>query len=158
MLSAIGTVENIPKYLDKAKDKSDPFRLMGFGHRVYRNHDPRATLMRQVCQDVLATVPHTPDLILAQKLEQAALTDEYFISRKLYPNVDFYSGIVLRALGIPTDMFTVIFAVARTAGWLAQWNESFADTGQRISRPRQLYTGKAVREFVPMAKRPEKKK
>lgn len=158
MLKEIGTAENIPKYIAKAKDKSDPFRLMGFGHRVYRNHDPRATLMRQVCQDVLATVPHTPDLELAQRLEQAALQDEYFISRKLYPNVDFYSGIVLRALGIPTDMFTVIFAVSRTVGWLAQWNESFADQGQRISRPRQLYTGQATREFVPLFKRPDKNK
>jgi len=157
MLKQIGAAERIPEFIAKAKDKSDPFRLMGFGHRVYRNHDPRATLMRQVCLEVLATVPHTPDLTLAQELEQAALSDEYFVSRKLYPNVDFYSGIVLRALGIPTDMFTVIFAVSRTAGWLAQWNESFADQGQRISRPRQLYTGKAARDFVPLSQRPEKK-
>ena len=159
MLDEIGTADRIPKFLARAKDKGDPFRLMGFGHRVYKNFDPRATLMRKVCAEVLASLEATsPQLALAQQLEKAALADDYFVKRKLYPNVDFYSGIVLSAMGIPRDMFTVIFAVARTAGWLAQWNESFADTGQRISRPRQLYTGKAAREFVPMAKRPEKKR
>jgi len=155
MLDEIGTPERIPTYLAKAKDKADPFRLMGFGHRVYKNFDPRATLMRQVCAEVLTTVDTRLNvkLQLAQQLEQAALTDEYFVSRKLYPNVDFYSGIVLTALGIPVNMFTVIFAVARCAGWLAQWNESFMDAQQRISRPRQLYTGSARRDFVPLEKR-----
>jgi len=150
MLDEIGTAERIPLFLAKAKDKSDPFRLMGFGHRVYKNFDPRATLMRSVCADVLATLPtKSPQLELAQKLEAAALADEYFVQRKLYPNVDFYSGIVLSAIGIPRDMFTVIFAVARCVGWLAQWNESFADAQHRISRPRQLYVGKAQRAFLP---------
>ena len=151
MLDEIGTAERIPLFLAKAKDKADPFRLMGFGHRVYKNHDPRATLMRGVCQEVLATLAKkSPQLELAQQLEAAALADEYFVKRKLYPNVDFYSGIVLSALGIPRDMFTVIFAVARCVGWLAQWNESFADAQQhRISRPRQLYVGAPPRDFVP---------
>ena len=155
MLDEIGTADRIQIYLDKAKDKADPFRLMGFGHRVYKNYDPRATLMRGVCKEVLATLGGklTPQLELAQKLEAAALSDEYFAKRKLYPNVDFYSGIVLSALGIPRDMFTVIFAVARCAGWLAQWNESFADAQQRISRPRQLYVGVPARAFVPKGAR-----
>jgi len=154
MLDEIGSAEHIPTYLAKAKDKADPFRLMGFGHRVYKNYDPRATLMRGICADVLATLPKpSPLLELAQKLEQAALADEYFVKRKLYPNVDFYSGIVLSAIGIPRDMFTVIFAVARCAGWLAQGNESFADSQQRISRPRQLYVGVKERAFVPRAAR-----
>jgi len=154
MLDEIGTADRIPLYLAKAKDKSDPFRLMGFGHRVYKNFDPRAQLMRGICADVLSTLP-TPSaqLELAQKLEAAALADEYFVQRKLYPNVDFYSGIVLAAIGIPRDMFTVIFAVARCVGWLAQWNESFADAQHRISRPRQLYVGAAQREFVPKGAR-----
>jgi citrate synthase len=127
---------------------------MGFGHRVYKNFDPRATLMRGVCADVLASVKSpTPELELAKQLEAAALQDEYFVKRKLYPNVDFYSGIVLRALGIPRDMFTVLFAVSRCAGWLAQWNESFADKQQRISRPRQLYVGSGKRAYVPIEAR-----
>jgi len=155
MLEEIETVERIPLFLAKAKDKADPFRLMGFGHRVYKNFDPRATLMRQVCADVLSTVDTRLNvkLQLAQELERAALTDEYFVKRKLYPNVDFYSGIVLTAIGIPVNMFTVIFSISRVAGWLAQWNESFADAQQRISRPRQLYAGAARRDFVPMAQR-----
>ena len=155
MLDEIGTLNRIPQFLVKAKDKQDPFRLMGFGHRVYKNYDPRATLMRGVCQEVLATLDtKSPQLELAQQLEAAALADEYFVKRKLYPNVDFYSGIVLSALGIPRDMFTVIFAVARCVGWLAQWNESFADAQQhRISRPRQLYVGAPMREFVPRESR-----
>lgn len=157
MLDEIGSVERIPLFLAKAKDKSDPFRLMGFGHRVYKNFDPRAQLMRQVCAEVLSTVDTTLNvkLQLAQQLEQAALTDEYFVKRKLYPNVDFYSGIVLTALGIPVNMFTVIFSISRVAGWLAQWNESFSDPGQRISRPRQLYTGAERRDFVPLERRQE---
>jgi len=156
MLDEIGTADRIPLFLAKAKDKSDPFRLMGFGHRVYKNYDPRASLMRGVCADVLATLPNkTPLLDLAEQLEAAALQDEYFVARKLYPNVDFYSGIVLSALGIPRDMFTVIFAVARCSGWLAQWNESFAEKDQRISRPRQLYVGVPQREFVPLGARGE---
>ncbi|KAL1503608.1 hypothetical protein AB1Y20_012085 [Prymnesium parvum] len=152
MLDEIGTPDRIPLFLDKAKDKSDPFRLMGFGHRVYKNHDPRATLMRGICEQVLASVDtsRTPELELARALEQQALQDEYFAKRKLYPNVDFYSGIVLRAIGIPRNMFTVVFAVARTVGWVAQWNESFLDREQRISRPRQLYVGMPAREFVPL--------
>ena len=148
MLDEIGAPENIPLFLAKAKDKNDPFRLMGFGHRVYKNYDPRAKIMQKICAEVLQTVAATRELELAKKLEEAALADDYFAARKLYPNVDFYSGIVLRALGIPRSMFTVIFAVARTVGWVAQWNESFADKNQRISRPRQLYVGVAERPFV----------
>lgn len=150
MLDEIGTPDRIPLFLAKAKDKNDPFRLMGFGHRVYKNFDPRAHLMRSICADVLASVDMkgAPELELASQLEKAALADDYFAARKLYPNVDFYSGIVLRALGIPRDMFTVIFAVARCAGWVAQWHESFADAQLRISRPRQLYVGVPQRDIV----------
>jgi len=148
MLDEIGTPDRIPLFLARAKDKSDPFRLMGFGHRVYKNFDPRAKLMQGIAERVLATVESTPQLELARQLEAAARRDEYFVKRKLYPNVDFYSGIVLRAIGIPVSMFTVMFAVARSVGWLAQWNESFADAQQRISRPRQLYVGVPMREFV----------
>jgi len=155
MLSEIGSPERIPEFIARAKDKNDPFRLMGFGHRVYKNYDPRAKLMQKVCADVLASVDMSghPDLLLARELERIALSDEYFVKRKLYPNVDFYSGIVLRALGIPVDMFTVLFAVSRTAGWVAQWNESFSDPAQRISRPRQLYLGERRRQFVSLADR-----
>mmetsp|Transcript_12723 Transcript_12723/g.38885 ORF Transcript_12723/g.38885 Transcript_12723/m.38885 type:complete len:300 (+) Transcript_12723:198-1097(+) len=155
MLGEIGSEENIPAFIARAKDKTDPFRLMGFGHRVYKNADPRAKLMQRICDQVFSSLnlEAHPDLALARKLEAIALSDEYFVKRKLYPNVDFYSGIVLRALGIPTDMFTVLFAVARTSGWLAQWNESFSDPQQRISRPRQLYSGVPKRDFVTLAKR-----
>jgi len=160
MLSEIGTADKIPEYLAKAKDKADPFRLMGFGHRVYKNHDPRATQMKKMCHAVLDELEETGDfdpelrefLNLAKELEKAALDDEYFIKRKLFPNVDFYSGITLTALGIPTSMFTVIFALGRTAGWISQWKESIEDPVRRISRPRQLYTGTAQRQY-PLATR-----
>lgn len=196
MLGEIGSEENIPKFIERAKNKNDPFRLMGFGHRVrghrggrvstlggtcasfppshlsstaathppthpmrlsqvYKNADPRAKLMQRICEQVFSglNMASHPDLALARRLEAIALSDEYFVKRKLYPNVDFYSGIVLRALGIPTDMFTVLFAVARTSGWLAQWNESFLDPCQRISRPRQLYSGVPLRPFLPLEQR-----
>lgn len=146
MLNAIGSVDHIDKYIAKAKDKDDPFRLMGFGHRVYRNHDPRATLIREVCHEVLKTYGNDPRMELAMRLEEIALKDEYFIERKLYPNVDFYSGIIYKALGIPETMFTVMFAIARTVGWVAHWNEMIADPDMRIGRPRQLYTGAARRD------------
>lgn len=150
MLAEIKTADRIPQFLAKAKDKKDPFRLMGFGHRVYKNYDPRATIMKKMCTAVLAeTKPKNnterdPLLDLAMKLEEAALQDEYFIKRKLFPNVDFYSGIVLKAMGIPLDMFTVFFAVARTTGWISQWKEMLEDPFQRIGRPRQLYMGAKV--------------
>jgi len=149
MLQEIGDEANIEKYIAKAKDKNDPFRLMGFGHRVYKNHDPRATVMRKTCHEVLDALGcHDEPLFkIAMKLEKIALEDEYFIEKKLYPNVDFYSGIILRAMGIPTNMFTVIFALARTVGWIAQWNEMISDPGARIGRPRQLYTGEAPRPY-----------
>ena len=155
MLEQIGDVSNIDKYIAKAKDKNDPFRLMGFGHRVYRNFDPRATLIRDMCHKVLADVADTdsPLLELAIKLEEVALKDEYFIQRKLYPNVDYYSGIIYRALNIPANMFTVMFAIARTVGWVAHWSEMIADPSQRIGRPRQLYVGAKERNYVPMNKR-----
>ncbi len=155
MLEEIGSPENIPKYLDKAKDKEDPFRLMGFGHRVYRNFDPRATIIRKMCHEVLNKLAdsNNPMFELALKLEEVALKDDYFIQRKLYPNVDFYSGIIYRALNIPTNMFTVMFAIARTVGWVAHWMEMIADPGQRIGRPRQLYTGSDKRNYVPIDKR-----
>ena len=150
MLEEIGDVTRIPLYINKAKDKSDPFRLMGFGHRVYKNHDPRAKLMRNTCHEVLSELGLHDNKIfkLALELERIALEDEYFISKKLYPNVDFYSGIVLHALGIPTNMFTAMFAMGRTVGWIAHWDEMIADPDQRIGRPRQLYTG-ATRRDVP---------
>ncbi len=155
MLEQIGDVSNIDKYIAKAKDKDDPFRLMGFGHRVYRNFDPRATLIREMCHKVLNehADPDNPLLELAIRLEEVALKDEYFIKRKLYPNVDFYSGIIYRALNIPSNMFTVMFAIARTVGWVAHWSEMISDPSQRIGRPRQLYTGAAMRDYVPIDKR-----
>jgi citrate synthase len=155
MLEQIGSVENIPKYLAMAKDKSSHFRLMGFGHRVYKNFDPRAKIIREMCHKVLGKLGHTdnPLFELALRLEEIALKDEYFVSRKLYPNVDFYSGIIYSALGIPRSMFTVMFALGRTVGWVAHWLEMISDPGMRIGRPRQLYTGPTRREYVPVAKR-----
>ena len=143
MLEEIGTKENIKKYINKAKDKKDPFKLMGFGHRVYKNYDPRAKILKGICQKVLKHVglKSDPILKLAVELEKIALEDEYFIKKNLYPNVDFYSGIILRAIGFPSEMFTVIFAISRTAGWTAQWTEMIEDPIQKIGRPRQLYTG-----------------
>jgi citrate synthase len=150
MLKEIGTVERIPEYLKKARDKNDPFRLMGFGHRVYKNFDPRAAVLKQSADEVLAELGnhHNPLLDLAKELERIALEDDYFVSRKLFPNVDFYSGIILQAMGIPVSMFTVLFAVARTVGWVSQWKEMSSDPSQKIGRPRQLYTGCAPRKFV----------
>ncbi|MES9886204.1 MAG: citrate synthase [Candidatus Sedimenticola sp. 6PFRAG1] len=155
MLQEIGDVSQIDKYIAKAKDKDDPFRLMGFGHRVYKNFDPRATIIRKVCHEVLETLAdsNNPLFELALKLEEVALEDEYFIERKLYPNVDFYSGIIYRALGIPNNMFTVMFAIARTVGWVAHWMEMMADPHQRIGRPRQIYTGAPERDYVPLNQR-----
>ena len=155
MLSEIGSKNKIMEYVNKAKDKNDPFRLFGFGHRVYKNYDPRANVMRETCHEVLNLlgVKNEPLLDIAMELEKIALNDEYFIEKKLYPNVDFYSGIILKAMGFPTDMFTVLFAVARTVGWVAQWNEMITDPVQRIGRPRQLYTGKVSRKFIPLEKR-----
>ncbi len=155
MLREIGDKKRIPEFIKRAKDKSDPFRLMGFGHRVYKNYDPRATVMRKTCHEVLNElgIGNDPLLPLAMELERIALEDEYFIERKLFPNVDFYSGIILQALGLPTYMFTVMFAVARTVGWIAQWLEMIQDPNQRIGRPRQLYTGHTARPYVPLDKR-----
>jgi len=154
MLEEIGSLDRIPEYVNKAKDKDDPFRLFGFGHRVYKNHDPRATVLRQSCHEVLGELGiNDPLLELAMELEKIALEDEYFIEKKLYPNVDFYSGIILRAMGIPTSMFTVLFALARTVGWVAQWKEMMVDPTQKIGRPRQLYTGSAQRGFINLADR-----
>jgi len=149
MLREIGTVDRIPEFLKKAKDKSSGFRLMGFGHRVYKNYDPRAKVMQKTCHEVLDAVGHSDDPLLkvALELERIALQDEYFIEMKLYPNIDFYSGITLRAMGFPVDMFTVLFAMARTVGWIAQWNEMIEDPEQRIGRPRQLYVGPKRRDF-----------
>lgn len=153
MLKEIGSVENIPKYVAKAKDKNDPFRLMGFGHRVYKNFDPRATVMRDTCHEVLKDLNiKDPLLDVAMELERIALEDSYFIEKKLYPNVDFYSGIILKAIGIPTNMFTVIFALSRTVGWISHWQEMMSEENQKIGRPRQLYTGAAQREFTPLKK------
>jgi citrate synthase len=154
MLHEIGSVDRIPEYIEKAKDKNDPFRLMGFGHRVYKNYDPRATVMQKTCHEVLESVGKKGDELfkLAMALEKIALEDDYFVEKKLYPNVDFYSGITLSALGIPTNMFTVIFALARTTGWIAQWNEMYTMKDHRIGRPRQLYTGYAERDFVAIDK------
>src|ERR1700726_2413847 len=150
MLAEIGSVDRIPEYIKRSKDPKDPFRLMGFGHRVYKNYDPRAKVMQKTCYEVLeATDKHdTPLFKLAMKLEKIALEDEYFIEKKLYPNVDFYSGITLSALGIPTNMFTVIFAVARTVGWISHWMEMISDPNHRLARPRQLYTGPKARDVV----------
>ncbi|MGR7920691.1 citrate (Si)-synthase [Zobellella denitrificans] len=148
MLEEIGSVDRIPEYIEKAKDKDDPFRLMGFGHRVYKNFDPRAKVMRETCHEVLDDLKiQDPLLDVAMELERIALSDPYFVERKLYPNVDFYSGIILKAIGIPTSMFTVIFALARTVGWMSHWNEMISDPKQKIGRPRQLYTGAAQRDF-----------
>ncbi|OAM51925.1 citrate (Si)-synthase [Methylovorus sp. MM2] len=155
MLEEIGDISNIGKFIERAKDKSDSFRLMGFGHRVYKNIDPRATMMRQTCHEVLEELGLGDDPLfkVAMELERIALEDEYFISKRLYPNVDFYSGIVLRAMGVPTNMFTAIFALARTVGWAAQWNEMISDPEAKIGRPRQLYTGEIRRAFVTLDKR-----
>ncbi len=155
MLERIGSVENIPEYVARAKDKDDPFRLMGFGHRVYKNFDPRAKIIREMCHKVLAKLGRndTPLFDLALRLEEVALEDDYFVEKKLYPNVDFYSGIMYRALGIPTSMFTVMFAIARTVGWVAHWQEMISDPAGRIGRPRQLYTGSGARDYVDVEKR-----
>ena len=155
MLNEIDSTENIPRYIERAKDKDDPFRLMGFGHRVYKNYDPRATIIRQACHDVLDKLGDRGDrhMDIAMRLEEIALEDEYFVERKLYPNVDFYSGIIYRALGIPTNMFTVMFAIARATGWVAHWMEMIADPELRIGRPRQLYTGQKERAFKPFDQR-----
>ena len=155
MLGEIGSVDRIPKYVAKAKDKKDPFRLMGFGHRVYKNYDPRARVIQQTCHEVLGElgIKDDPLLDVAMELEKIALSDEYFIDKKLYPNIDFYSGITLKAMGFPPTMFTVLFALARTVGWVAQWMEMIADPSQRIGRPRQLYTGYTRREYTPLSSR-----
>jgi citrate synthase len=155
MLEEIGTVDNISRFLAKVKDKEDNTKLMGFGHRVYKNFDPRAKIIRGMCHKVLAKLGRAdnPLLELAQRLEEIALKDEYFVSRKLYPNVDFYSGIIYSALGIPRSMFTVMFAIARTAGWVAHWQEMIADPGMKIGRPRQLYSGSGKRDYTDIASR-----
>jgi citrate synthase len=151
MLNEIGDVENIPEYVQRVKQGE--FRLMGFGHRVYKNYDPRASIIKEIADQVFEVTGRNPQLDIALELERIALEDEYFVSRKLYPNVDFYSGIIYKALGIPTDMFPVMFAIGRTVGWLAQWQELLEDTEQAIARPRQVYLGEREREFVPMPKR-----
>ncbi|MDE1915579.1 MAG: citrate (Si)-synthase [Sphingomonadales bacterium] len=154
MLREIGTPDKIQHYIDRAKDKNDPFRLMGFGHRVYKNYDPRATVMQKTVREVFAALNVSdPIFETAMRLEEIALSDPYFAEKKLFPNVDFYSGIILSAIGFPTEMFTVLFALARTVGWVAQWNEMISDPGQRIGRPRQLYTGPTQRDYVPLDKR-----
>ncbi|MEE2954933.1 MAG: citrate synthase [Pseudomonadota bacterium] len=155
MLSEIGDKSKINNFIKRAKDPNDPFRIMGFGHRVYKNFDPRAKIMRKTCHAVLneLDIQNEPLLDLAMELERIALEDDYFVERKLYPNVDFYSGIIFQALGIPTSMFTVLFAVARTVGWIAQWNEMIEDPTQKIGRPRQLYTGEPRRDYIPLPKR-----
>jgi Citrate synthase len=151
----ISTIENMPKFIARAKDKNDPFRLMGFGHRVYKNYDPRAKIMQRTCHEVLNElgIKNNPLMDVAIALEKIALSDEYFIEKKLYPNIDFYSGITLKAMGFPTTMFTVLFAVARTVGWIAQWKEMIEDPNQKIGRPRQLYIGPPRRDYVPVDKR-----
>lgn len=155
MLEEIGSVENIPEYIAKAKDKNDPFRLMGFGHRVYKSHDPRATVMRKACHEVLDDLKiNDPLLDVAMELERIALEDPYFVEKKLYPNVDFYSGLVLRAMGIPKSMFTVIFAISRTIGWISHWKEMLDQPGLKIGRPRQLYTGKVGLKIDDVKNRP----
>lgn len=154
MLAEIGSVENIPAYIENVKDKLNPTRLMGFGHRVYKNFDPRAKIMRETCHEVLNDLKiKDPMLEVAMKLEEIALSDPYFVDRKLYPNVDFYSGIILRAIGIPTNMFTCIFALSRTVGWISHWIEMIGEEQQKIGRPRQLYTGYKHRDMTPLAKR-----
>ena len=154
MLGEIGDTANIPAFIERAKDKDDPFRLMGFGHRVYRNYDPRAAVLKKSCDEVLDELGVSDPLLkLARELEKIALNDPYFVERKLFPNVDFYSGIILKAIGFPTSMFTVLFSLARTVGWVAHWNEMITDPGQKIGRPRQLYLGPAHRSLVPIDKR-----
>ena len=155
MLAEIGDASNIGKYIERVKSKNDHTMLFGFGHRVYKNYDPRAKIMERTCHEVLAElgIADDPLLDLAMELEKIALHDDYFVSRKLYPNVDFYSGIILKAMGFPTSMFTVLFAVARTVGWISQWKEMMEDPAQRIGRPRQLYTGAPKRDFVPLSAR-----
>ncbi len=154
MLQEIGTKDRIPEFIKRAKDKNDPFRLMGFGHRVYKNYDPRAAVLKKSCDEVLGELGiKDPLLDIAVELERIALNDEYFVSRKLFPNVDFYSGIIYKALGIPTNLFTVIFAIARSAGWVAQWKEMIEDPAFKIGRPRQLYIGEVTREYVEISKR-----
>lgn len=155
MLAEIGTVDRIPEFIERAKDKDDPFRLMGFGHRVYKNYDPRARVMQETCHEVLAElgIKDDPMLDVAMELERIALSDEYFIEKRLYPNIDFYSGITLKAIGFPTTMFTALFALARTTGWVAQWNEMIEDPSQRIGRPRQLYSGHTQRDYVDLSTR-----
>ena len=150
MLREIGTVDRIPEFIKRAKDKDDPFRLMGFGHRVYKNFDPRAKVMKQSADEVLGLlgIENNPTLQVAKELERIALEDDYFIESKLYPNVDFYSGIILDAMGFPTSMFTPIFALARTVGWISQWKEMIEDPELKIGRPRQLYTGPTHRDYV----------
>ena len=155
MLQEIGTKDRIPEFIARAKDKNDPFRLMGFGHRVYKNYDPRAAVLKKSCDEVLAElgIKNDPLLAIAVELEKIALNDEYFVSRKLFPNVDFYSGIIYKALGIPANLFTVIFAIARSAGWISQWKEMIEDPAFKIGRPRQLYTGEISRDYVEINKR-----
>ena len=154
MLAEIGSPDNIPRYIKRAKDRDDPFRVMGFGHRVYKNYDPRAKVMQDTCREVLAElgVDHDPTLQMAQELERIALEDEFFVERRLYPNVDFYSGIILKAIGIPVEMFTVIFVTGRTPGWIAHWKE-MVSAPYKIGRPRQLYTGEDRRDYVPIDRR-----
>jgi citrate synthase len=154
MLEEIGSLDRVDEFVARAKDKADPFRLMGFGHRVYKNFDPRATVMRETCHEVLSELGiKDPLLDVAMALEKVALEDPYFIEKKLYPNVDFYSGIILKAIGIPTNMFTVIFAMSRTVGWIAHWDEMLGQPGQKIGRPRQKYTGEIDRTFIPLSER-----
>ena len=154
MLEEVGSTNRIQEYIEKAKNPDDPFRLMGFGHRVYKNYDPRARVMQETCHEVLSELGVEDELLdLAMELERIALEDSYFVERKLYPNVDFYSGIIFRAMGIPASMFTALFAVARTVGWVAQWNEMIEDPSQKIGRPRQLFTGESKRKFVPLERR-----
>ena len=155
MLREIGSVDNIPEYVARAKDKNDPFRLMGFGHRVYKNFDPRAKVMKESADEVLGLlgIDNNETLKVAKELERIALEDPYFVEKKLYPNVDFYSGIILEAMGFPTSMFTPIFALSRTVGWISQWKEMLGDPGQKIGRPRQLYLGETLRDYVDVAKR-----
>jgi citrate synthase len=155
MLKKIGSVKNIPEFIKRAKDPNDNFRLMGFGHRVYKNYDPRAKVMQKACHEVLEVMGKKDDELLkvAIELEKIALNDDYFVQKKLYPNIDFYSGITLSAMGFSTEMFVVLFAVARTSGWIAHWKEMYSDPSNKLSRPRQLYLGKDKRDFIDIAKR-----
>ena len=154
MLNEIGHKKNIPEYIEKARDRDDPFRLFGFGHRVYKNFDPRAKVLRKACHDVLGKLGvHDPLLELAMELERIAIEDSYFIEKKLYPNVDFYSGVIYRAMGIPEQMFTVLFAMGRLPGWIAHWMEMHQSPTKKICRPRQVYSGETLREFVPLDQR-----